>query len=183
MLCDHEPELGAVLSMSLKDKTVTAYLYFPIYGEETENAEGVKSKPIIGYEVMDTKGTRYNCRESRDPFVYNLLHLLEHPAWLGNKEDCDSWGVYADFMEDSAEPVRGKDGSSYTGKMTKVTEKAYDGEDANGNPKYKDVEVEIDEPVGFDITEEIAWMRTHQDPTMYEARTKFFDKECKWEVT
>lgn len=183
MLCDHEPELGAVLSMDFKAKTVTAFLYFPLYGEEVENAEGKKEKPIIGYEVMDTKGTRYNCRESPDPFIYNLLQLLQAPAWLTNKEDCDAWGVYADFMQDTAEAPM-KNGSKYTGKMLKEKQKTIIGYNADDTPIYgPDVEVEVAELFGRDITEEIQWMRDHQDKSMYDARTKFFDKECKWEVT
>lgn len=203
MLCDHEPELGALLNIDIVNKTVSALLYFPIEGKEEENSEGKKFRPIIGYEYMNTKGVRENVRSSNDPFVYNLAKLLEHPDFLGDKESCDSWGVYCDMMEDDIETPKRKikvkrDGveveeeTAYTGKKLKLkrpTITGYtEGKDADGIPTSTpiygpDEEYEEDEPYARDITEEVAWMRAHQDKSMYAARTEFVDKQCKWEVT
>lgn len=203
MLCDHEPELGALLNIDIIKKTVSALLYFPIEGPEQEDSEGKKSKPIIGYEYMNTKGERQDVRLSNDPFVYNLAKLLEHPAFLGDKESCDSWGVYCDMCEDGFEVPKRKvkvvrDGKEveeetpYTGKKLKMKRPTITGYtpgvDADGikteTPIYgPDEEYEVDEDFARDITEEVAWMRAHQDKSMYAARTEFIDKQCKWEVT
>lgn len=190
MLCDIERDLGAVLCVDVAAKITTGYMYFPLYGEETINAEGEKTKPIIGFEFMDVKGNRFNVKTSKDPFIYNFDKLVD-TKFLGLAADCPDWSVYADFMEDGIEKPQPP--ADYKPEMKIVKRPIITGytegiDPADGmkteTPIYGPDE-EYEEQVAYvkDITADIDFLRGKQDAGSYADRVNFIEKVCKWEVS